>query len=976
MSDDNSDIQVTMGVDASPIERAFQEAEDKASDLAQSLQSKFADVGLGEKIKEQVDQANEAFATLGTSANVVVPVSADTTPAEDQIASIGSEVPPVEIPVSVSGSDQVDGLKKQVDETQSSTEDLKDTFASPWVITGGDVTNTLNSWADKINQIAESTGRGKALTALTSTNTGISAAELSKQAIDLSDEEASISELKALQNELSKSGVITINQMGETIPKIKEFAKSIDTDVVGAFDKLDPAFKQFDVSVKDQGQYYDQMSKFFNTTHVDINDFATSMARVGPEISNMGGSLTDAMGILDAFNQHGITGRKATSDFNTALSEANQTAKDAGRDTTLTDFYDALTKKTGISRDEFEKWTETIKNSQGAAKTYAEDWDKADTTLEKINAQVAKYTAGLKGMVSPLEPVAAGVATLGAGVAQFAIIDKVLNEGSGMKWLSTVAADLPLIGTGAATAVPEIGGLSTALTTLAGPAVLGALAIGIGAYATNLGGFRDDINNVGNDISKTISDIKSQDFEAAGRYMAQAVADGFGSVGDLLIKGMPQAAQVVSGFESGAEQAMQGAAHGMAEGALSSIASTGEEWVSAGESAANSYLTGFSHIDLSSVTSSIINQLSSIDLTSIGSKAGESFLNGLNPVLKGVAGGVEDWILKQVGLSDQDLKDASKKISDKYGILGAPISTAANLFSSLPNGESSYQKQLATNSNLKWVSGSASPSILGTLSSNPFLPTGDTESLHQATTQQVTAISLLQDKYKISAADAQKMYDSSANLREKYDQLASAASEETKATKDSTASKKKLTDYTGKSLDDATRSSINANEDSFTLGGKTYKINNQTGKAESQSLSDVISTNQAEASAKQVAEDTKKQQSEIEKSQKQREAAQERYNNSIQTAADNYAKAEENASIKRQRAIEDLNISDKNYAEKRADIDKTYNRALEDAARNRKDAEDKAKDALGTTSDATKTNSDAVNTASETQKTHTSTVQS
>lgn len=104
-----------------------------------------------------------------------------------------------------------------------------------------------------------------------------------------------------------------------------------------------------------------------------------------------------------------------------------------------------------------------------------------------------------------------------------------------------------------------------------------------------------------------------------------------------------------------------------------------------------------------------------------------------------------------------------------------------------------------------------------------------------------------QGKQGLSDADIEK-YRPLYN--KEYGLAAKATKEETEAKKKGT---KELTNFSG-SFEEATRAAIAANEKgSWTNNGKTYKINQNTGLAESQDLADIIAQNKQEASDKESA---------------------------------------------------------------------------------------------------------------------------
>lgn len=87
---------------------------------------------------------------------------------------------------------------------------------------------------------------------------------------------------------------------------------------------LIPAFNAFGIELQDAGKYSDMFTQLTRNSLVDLGDFANVVEYLAPDISKLGLSIEDAAAIMQALNDKGIQGMRATRLLRSAVSEAAQ----------------------------------------------------------------------------------------------------------------------------------------------------------------------------------------------------------------------------------------------------------------------------------------------------------------------------------------------------------------------------------------------------------------------------------------------------------------------------------------------------------------------------------------------------------------------------------------------------------------------------------------------------------------------------
>jgi len=258
-------------------------------------------------------------------------------------------------------------------------------------------------------------------------------------------------------------------------------------------------------------------------------------------------------------------------------------------------------------------------------------------------------------------PVLYGIGTIGSGVSGIVRTLGELSKYASGTGLSTISSEVGTLGAVSANSLP-------AISALLGPT--GILAIGLGAgaiaaYSTNFANFRNNVNNILKDISHLAGSASTGEWENVGKNMASAVGHGFETVKDLIIKGLPEANDVLKGFNDGLETASSEIADGFAKNITTGLISAFEniQWPDMSQDMQEVYksmLTKTAYEEnMNAVIEDIKSAFSNIDLT----EAGVSMMNTL---FAGAGGVVPGLTATLKGLIEGGLKGSFETISNYF----------------------------------------------------------------------------------------------------------------------------------------------------------------------------------------------------------------------------------------------------------------------------------------------------------------------
>ncbi len=210
--------------------------------------------------------------------------------------------------------------------------------------------------------------------------------------------------------------------------QLQEYAKFWDMvgDATGenavALGDAGVALRAVGIAAGEEEKALDAFGYITQETTGDVKDFLTFLERTGPELRELGGDVDDAaaiMGILE--HELGMTARTARTEFRKAVNEA---------DGDMGEMLETL----GISEEQFEKYSDAVKESSDVIERNAEIHGESYTAMEKMQQAASEMMfryGDLIGVVGDFAPLMMGLGPILKGV----MVAKNLLAGASLKAL-------------------------------------------------------------------------------------------------------------------------------------------------------------------------------------------------------------------------------------------------------------------------------------------------------------------------------------------------------------------------------------------------------------------------------------------------------------------------------------------------------------------------------------------------------------
>lgn len=674
-------IDIAVGVDAegaadylAEIDESIKQTIENAEYLQEAIDAALGSAtGQAFAIDLDISEAQETLADLGSAIDAaaasgfIIPADVDISQAESAIDELSETMANIPAGMDLSGTvDSLAGVDSALQETTENAESLGDALGAPmsepFIVTAGDITDALDSIITKIQGAESSIAGFNKVSAGIEQISGISADAAKQLAISISDEDMSIQGALESEKILGKQRVDSITQMESLLSAWKDFANANDEQAASLQEKLIPAWNQFGISAEEQPKYMDVLTTLFQETTLSPSDFSGSILKTGKSLSDMGLSLDQVAKLYLTMEESGLVGKKGMSALSGVITDINKEFTETGKvipagDKALSEIITRL----GVAPDKVNAANEAFNKSAGAVDRWSEAMDKGDTSSEKLGAQIAKATAGFEEMLVPLAPAATGVAALAGVCTELAVFDAFLGGGRLKGGLDAIITKLPLIGTAAAGATPEIAGATGALSLLGGPVTVGLLAaagVAVAAYATNFGGFADNINDSISKAQLAVEAFGKGNYEEAGKQAALSISEGFEALGDLLkdiISNLPEltvdAAKLLKGIGDGLKKFAYGVGEGFGIALQKTINSAS--------------------IELSGLWNTIQNYWNSIQWSDLGGSAIDAISKAMSFNVEGLSGmfaSIEDAWKNGINWSKLGY-DAAQAIVDGFKLI-------------------------------------------------------------------------------------------------------------------------------------------------------------------------------------------------------------------------------------------------------------------------------------------------------------------
>ncbi|MCJ7669565.1 MAG: phage tail tape measure protein [Dehalococcoidia bacterium] len=239
--------------------------------------------------------------------------------------------------------------------------------------------------------------------AQTAITVGTTTKEMRDLALSITDVTFPLNSVIKTLDLLARSGIKDTDVMQKTAKAFDNLGEAVGSPAEVLAELLLPAFKLFGKEIPTTSAELDKFTWLVKNSTVDLSDFGTLLTRMAPYMDKLGLSMEDAIVMLKALSEHGIQGTTATLKLRVAITQA----ADSGED---------LTKILGLTNDELTTYKTQMDGAAGLTDDYATAAEVGYTWTDKLKQKLSELSLKFGTLLTPLEPVLGGVATLGTAM--------------------------------------------------------------------------------------------------------------------------------------------------------------------------------------------------------------------------------------------------------------------------------------------------------------------------------------------------------------------------------------------------------------------------------------------------------------------------------------------------------------------------------------------------------------------------------
>lgn len=199
---------------------------------------------------------------------------------------------------------------------------------------------------------------------------------------------------------LVRSGVRNTEELQKSAEAFDALADATGGEADTVASQLIPVFKLFGIELPQTSAELDKFTWLAKNTSITIDEFASAMTRLAPEMKASGTSIDDAQMALAILSERGIIGRAAISELNDAVMRSIEN-------------HTTLATEIRATAAEMNSYETSIKEATGLTDKHAAAMETQITFMDKVKQKFSEITLAASGFLTPLEPILALMTALG-----------------------------------------------------------------------------------------------------------------------------------------------------------------------------------------------------------------------------------------------------------------------------------------------------------------------------------------------------------------------------------------------------------------------------------------------------------------------------------------------------------------------------------------------------------------------------------
>lgn len=248
--------------------------------------------------------------------------------------------------------------------------------------------------------LTDSAKKTNATIRVTALQLGVTTEEMRELTLATTNVTFPIEEVTASFDLLTRAGMTNKDEIAATATAYDTLGDAIGKTASEVTGPMVTAMKTFGLEMIEGANYTDKMTYLLRNTTLEMDNFSSIIAKISPDIVEMGLTMDDTIALLGLMEGSGLSGAVATLEFQKALGAAKKSGE-------------PLNEVLGFTSKQMDEYKIKLEGATGMTEEYAAVANTQYGTMDKLKHSVSELTLKYGSMLEPLDAMGPAMTTLG-----------------------------------------------------------------------------------------------------------------------------------------------------------------------------------------------------------------------------------------------------------------------------------------------------------------------------------------------------------------------------------------------------------------------------------------------------------------------------------------------------------------------------------------------------------------------------------
>lgn len=248
--------------------------------------------------------------------------------------------------------------------------------------------------------LTDSSKKTNAVIMQTALQLGVTTEEMRELTLATTNVTFPIEEVTASFDLLTRAGMTNKEEIAITATAYDTLGDAIGKTASEVTGPMVTAMKTFGLEMTEGANYTDKMTYLLRNTTLEMDNFSSIIAKIPPDIVEMGLTMDDTIALLGLMEESGLSGAVATLEFQKAVTAARKSGE-------------PLNEVLGFTGEQMDKYKGKLEGATGMTEEYAAAANTQFGTMDNLKQSVSELTLKYGSMLEPLDALGPAMTTLG-----------------------------------------------------------------------------------------------------------------------------------------------------------------------------------------------------------------------------------------------------------------------------------------------------------------------------------------------------------------------------------------------------------------------------------------------------------------------------------------------------------------------------------------------------------------------------------